>query len=409
MRAHGHDAPPLGPAERALAIEAAIAVLWPLTEKYKPMLDEIRFDIARARDRLEDAAPSIDRAGSRFEESIVACEQRVLEIDAYVAAGSYRKMAIRHLQPEQIARFAGLLARHAQDSLARIDRIELLATRLCARELHEGGGGLRSRAEVVALLGLAGCIAVDEESRARALGFFDAAAQRLATLTTVDDVFESGLYLDTRAYKVSLKERRLDPDVLHAAARFTIALEKCVDGLPRSDKITQSTLAARFQEAEEQVELLFGKVLGPDSGVEGNRAPTAEDDLPRTDPLPLLRRTGVRRNALRALGIAVAIAGAVLCVVRGRTSGNLRSLPAAELARLSPLLESGSLSKGKDSVLLARIPGSRWFLMSRSERRAAASDLRNRLLQRKIGAAVVFRDDDVLAIQIEQGRVLAVE
>jgi hypothetical protein len=67
------------------------------------------------------------------------------------------------------------------------------------------------------------------------------------------------------------------------------------------------------------------------------------------------------------------------------------------------------MSQGKDTFLLARIPSSRWFLMSRSERRAAASDLRNQLLRRKIGAAVVFRDDDVLAIQIEQGRVLAVE
>jgi predicted ribosome quality control (RQC) complex YloA/Tae2 family protein len=47
--------------------------------------------------------------------------------------------------------------------------------------------------------------------------------------------------------------------------------------------------------------------------------------------------------------------------------------------------------------------------MSRSERKSVASELRNRLMRRKITAAVVFRDDNVLAIQIEQGRVLAVE
>jgi len=365
--------------------------------------------MARVRDGLENGAGSVDVPKSHFENAVAAAEQRVLEIEARVAAGSYGKMPVRHLQPKQIARFAGLLARHANDSPARIDRVELLAARLCAGERREGERGLQSRAEVLALLRLAGCAAGDEDSRTRALAFFEAAAQRLATLATVDDVFDSGLYLDMRGYKISLKEQRLDPDVLYAAATFAVALGRCIEELPRSSKITEASLAVRFEEAERQIELLFGKDAGSASGEEHGKASTAEDDLPRTDPLPFLRRTGARRTVLRAVGIALAVAGAAVFAVRARGNGNLRPLASAELAKLSPLLESGSLSQGKDSFLLARIPSSRWFLMSRSERRAAASNLRNQLLRRRIVAAVVFRDDDVLAIQIERGRVFAVE
>jgi hypothetical protein len=402
-------APQVDMADRVLAIEAAIAVLWPLTEKCKPALDEIRIDIARARDAIEGGAGGIDAPGSPLENAVAASEQRVLDIDGRVAAGSYGKMPIDHLKPEQIARFAGLLVRHADDSPARIDRVELLVTRLCDRERRRKERALQSRAEILDLLRVGGCVAGDADSRRRALGFFDAATQRLATLPTVDDLFDSGLYLDMRGYKISLKEQRLDPDVLYAAASFAVALQKSIEELPRSAKITESSLAARFEEAERQIELLFGKDTPSASEEDRAKTSTQEDDLPRTTPLPFLRRTGAKRNVLRAVGVAVALAGAALFLLRGRGSANLRALPSAELTRFSPLLDSGSVSRGKDVFLLARIPSSRWFLMSRSERRAAASNLRNQLLRRKIGAAVVFRDDDVLAIQIEQGRVLAVE
>jgi hypothetical protein len=395
-------------ADRLRAIEAAIAVLWPLTEKSKPALDEIRLDLGRVRDALENGTPGSGPSAPPLESVTAAAEQSILEIDARVATGAYGKMPVSHLQPEQIARFAGLLARHANQSPSRIDRVELLVARLCLGERQEERGQ-HPPAEVVSLLRRSGCVPGDPDSRTRALAFFDAAAQRLVTLATVDDIFDSGLYLDMRGYKISLKEERLDPDVLYAAASFTLRMDKCIGALPRSAKITESSLAARFEEAERHIELLFGKDLGSFPGEERSRPFTAEDDLPRTDRVPFLRRAGVRRNLLRAVGLALAVAGAALFVVRARGSANLKPLPPAQLAKLSPLLESGSMSQGKDTFLLARIPSSRWFLMSRSERRAAASDLRNQLLRRKIGAAVVFRDDDVLAIQIEQGRVLAVE
>jgi hypothetical protein len=115
------------------------------------------------------------------------------------------------------------------------------------------------------------------------------------------------------------------------------------------------------------------------------------------------------RNLLRAAGLAIAIAGGALLLARSRGGGKLVPVRGEELARLSPLLESGFLSAGEDRFLLGKIPAAKWMLMSRSERKMAASTLRNKLRRQHIEAAVVFRDDDVLAIQIERERVLAVE
>ena len=155
-----------------------------------------------------------------------------------------------------------------------------------------------------------------------------------------------------------------------------------------------------------QLEMHFGQPASLDA--ESRDPPAASsEETQRTDPLP--RARGSARHILRGIWIVLALAGGILLFARDRGSGQLVPLAANELARLSPLLESGALARGPDSCLVGRIPPTRWFLMSRSERKSAASALRNHLIGRKITAAMVFRDDDVLAIQIEEGRVLAVE
>jgi hypothetical protein len=384
--------------ERLLAIDAAIAFLHPLTERNRPALDEVRAGLGQIRAASSQGSAALEAAAA-------AAEAAILKVDAQVPTSSFRLASLAALPPAQVARYAGLLGRHAAGSLQRLDRVELLVTRLCTREEPGGAWALLSRAEVDDLLRLAG--RGPAGNSARAVSFFAAASQRAATLAAVNDAFESGLYLDTRGYKISLKEERLAPDALYAAASFNIAFQRRVHELQSAEGVAEPALAGRFRNAEEQIELLFGKtVLG---GLE-EPPPPAHEERARTAPIVLLERRRVPlRTWLRAGGIAFAVAGAVLVFARGRGDGKLVEIPKAELSRFSPLLESASLSKGPDSFLLGRIPAGRWMLLSRSERRMAASDLRNRLMRRKIGAAVVFRDDDVLAIQIEQGRVLAVE
>jgi hypothetical protein len=392
-RAAGPDPIPLE--QRLLALEAAVVLLRPLTQASRLQLEELADEIAALR-RADMQATAIDAVGP--------AEERVMQIEAQIPASALRRMALA--DAEQTARYAGLLARHAKDSTARIDRVELLVTRLCTDGAGNGKRALRPRAEVAGLLRLAGIAGNGDATRA--VGFFAAASQRLGTLASVSDVFDGGLYVDSRGYKISLKELRLDPDVLYAATSFNLAFQIRLEELQRAANMPDTELAECFRKAEAQIDLLFGDPAhrGETQGLDS----VAAGDRLRTDPIPM--PSGARRkrlHLLRAVGVAVALAGAVLLFVRGRGSSKLVPLPTKELAALSPLLESGSLAAGPDSFLVGKIPSSRWFLMSRSERRSAASTLRNRLMRKKVTAAIVFGDDNVLAIQIEQGRVLAVE
>jgi hypothetical protein len=321
-------------------------------------------------------------------------------VGAQLPTSSFRLISLSVLTREKVARYLGLLARNAHGSLERLDRVEILVTRLCAREDAGGTVVCRPRAEVDSLLRLvSGPVRGDP---ARAAAFFAAASQRLAMLATLDDVFSSGLYMDVRGYKVALKDERLDPDILHAAAAFNLAFRARIEELQHAAGIPETVLAARFLAAEEQIELLFG-----------TRASTLDEvpelSRPTTKPIPKRLRGPGLRTVLRAAGLAIAFAGAALLFARSRGGSKLVPVRAEELARLSPLLESGFLSAGEDRFLLGKIPAAKWMLMSRSERKMAASTLRNKLRRQHIEAAVVFRDDDVLAIQIERERVLAVE
>jgi hypothetical protein len=286
-----------------------------------------------------------------------------------------------------------------------LDRVELLVTRVCAVEEPDGARTVRPRSEVEELLRLVGIETTDHDSRARAVAFFAAASQRLTTMANVDGIFAGGLYLDARGYKISLNELRLDPEVLYAIAAFNVGLGERLRFFQQRENIRETELAARFESVDDQIEALFGAGGERGSPVE----PPARQERPRTDRVLRARRRRWVPNTLRALGIASAIAGATFLAIRSRGQSGLSVVRTEELKTFSPLLESGSISKGKDPFLLGRIASSRWFVMSRSERRSAASALRNHLMRRKINSAVVFRDDDVLAIQIEQGRVLAVE
>ena len=387
------DPPPFE--HRLLALEAAVALLRPATQGSRPALEELADEIAHIRQL--GPVPGAE-AGLRD------AEELVLQIDARIPASSIRVMPLP--DAEQAARYAGLLAHHAEGSLPRMDRVDILVTRLCASESTEGRRSVRPRADLDQVLKLAGTPCSADSSRA--IAFFAAASQRLPTLGSLNDVFEGGLYLDTRGYKVSLKQQRLDPDVLYAAAAFNLAFESRLDELQHAAGMSDSDLAGRLRAAEQQIDMLFGEPAGRALEEAPAGVPSSQDRQ-RTDPIPLPRARRPWRNLLRGVGIAVALAGSVFLYLRDRGSSRLVPLPAKELARLSPLLESGSLAGGADSFLVGRIPSSRWMLMSRSERKSVASELRNRLMRRKITAAVVFRDDNVLAIQIEQGRVLAVE
>src|SRR5262249_21762100 len=154
--------------DRLLAVEAAVAVLRTATYSNRAPLEEVADEI------------SILRRGNvaNAEADLAAIEAAVLHLDDCIPSSNIRRLAT--LDPAEAAPYAVLLARHAGGSLARVDRVELIATRLCTTEDEGGGRTLRAKAQVDPFLRCAGVPA--NAPPTKAISFFEAATQRLMAL-----------------------------------------------------------------------------------------------------------------------------------------------------------------------------------------------------------------------------------
>src|SRR6267143_4369409 len=95
--------------------DLAVALLRPATQGSRPALEELADEIAQIRQL--GLVPEAE-AGLRDAEEVV------LQIDARIPTSSIRRMPLP--DAEQTARYAGLLAHHAEGSLARMDRVDML-------------------------------------------------------------------------------------------------------------------------------------------------------------------------------------------------------------------------------------------------------------------------------------------
>lgn len=349
-----------------------------------------------------------------FEEKLAAAEGWTLELSDEWPVSDTRQLPLASVAPEVVAAYAGFLARNADRCLPRRDRAEFLAGQLLTERTGQGRIRMRPQAEVGHLLRQMAPFRVSNPEAVAAVGaFFSGAVQRFDTLDTFEQIFESGLYLDARGYKVSLRNDLFDPDILCAAVEFNAHFGLRVRALQEIGAVSESDLRARFEAADEDIQRMFNDAAGAAAPVtyEPLTAPASTPAPAAKPPVGWSTRRKVRvLHVFRVVALAGILAGGTLLVLHRLHSGGLINVNQSELKALSPLLESGSLSTstGATRFLLGRISSGRWFVMSRSERRAAARSLRTAMKHRHIASAMIYRDD-VLAVQVEQGRVLVVE
>lgn len=347
-----------------------------------------------------------------LDEKLGAVESALLAADAAVPMLLFRKrFDLDALSPAAVGRYAAFLAAHLGSDAERRDRIDLLVTRMVSERDEAGRTRMREKTEVAAFLRqVSGGQRLPEDRRTRAVRFFAEQVARLVRLDGPLAVFDSGLYGETYAFKLSLREGYLDPDVLYAAASFNVSLGR-YQSIHRS--VSRNALADAARRVKSEVQSVFTteRVRAAETATQRyERSRMVEKAAARTG-----RVTVAARHKPLPLARVVRVAAAVLVVAGGAyvLSGLHRSrqtvVDPTDLASLSPVLASGRTIEGASTVFVGAVDATRWKALDADARRETAHEIAGRLgTQWDIEAALVASGGRA-AIQIDQGKVVFVQ
>ena len=402
------------------------------------LLDALQIEDERVQP-LRDALA----AGPR-DESLDALEATYLAIDEAIPSSIFRERLTQvQLDAAVLCPVAALLARHAQLT-ARLDRVELLATRVLTREIADGQLEALPEEDFLRVLDqIAPAVTLAANRRDPSVSFFIEAAQRLEGFTSAHDVFNSGLYMDVQGYKRGLRSHRLDPGILYASVLLSVAITNHLMRLVARTGAERGVVLARIASTDMKVDEIFSRreqldlarkreapqaapVAAPvqvtrkekeaakakakataEAEAEARAKARAEGGLQPPELAAMNSQRG-RRYALVA-GVILAIVGAGM-IVRGPVSNvnTLVAMDGSATARISPLLASAELAKGAGKpTLWGRVHEPAWLSLSLAERKSAAAAMVKSLAHKSIDNAFIFRGKS-LVVQVDQGQLILV-
>jgi len=364
---------------------------------------------------LEPGSRPFDVLLAELEGGLIAMEQELAKVDSGIPMPWFRL----HFDPkratsEALADYASLLGRHAGDDPARLDRVQLLLTRLVHNFVGDDGGASVSLRTLLAEA--LPPSPVDVKTRESAVTFFREAAKRLAGFKSLSELTGSGFFVDTRGYKLSLRKNILDPEVMATVIEFNEGISAAIDRLAKSELPQAGALEQHMVEVDQRIRQLFKDLRTDDpAAMLDFEKRVAKNDARKKKPKPKAwtapRRPGVRTGRRFQWQYAVLIVGALVFFVTLPSRTNLAELPPDQVLGWSPVLVAASLSPPPPRpprLLLGQVNKSRWALMNAQQRRAAANQLAETMKERNIEAATVMMEGQVV-IQIERGTLLMVQ
>jgi hypothetical protein len=331
--------------------------------------------------------------------AIARNENILFEIDAAMPMSWFRERFARigdkrlesELSSEALSRTANLLARRARD-VARIDRIEFIATRLLTRELPDGQLEALPEGEFFQLLSqLSLGVTADDDTRDKAVAFCVSAAERLQQATSVETLLGSGVYLELQGYKKSLREKRLDAAILYACILLSVAITNYLIRFAAGEGLAHRTLLARVASTELDAE----KILS-----------AAEDtDADKLKP-HFARSARLRDDPRLRLVVGIVIAFSIWTFGGPpHPTAVMSDLPPDRFGPISPVLQSALLSDGEaPRVFIARVVDKTWARLSPEEKRSEAVAVRiARGVQQEEASLGLIYDGDKLVALIEEG------
>jgi hypothetical protein len=363
--------------------------------------------------RMQAGAPEYARTLARLEELAQQIEATLVELDENVPSATFRLvLSTAHVGPVLLLQYARMIARHFRATALHTERLQALVQKLLTLPKLDGAREIRPREDTEAALRY---IVRESEApaslRAAALEFFAAATVRIHAIQRLDEIFDGGFYLDILGYQVSLRESLVDAEILRAAVELNAALWNQLVGLMKLEGISLAQAYERMSSVEEQVAKIFLSLEPdePSSIAQRFELRQTKEAAERQEAVKLLKpRHGLRVFAAVVLAIALGLGVGVLRR-SSRNENELVALEAGALAALSPVLESGSASKGlAEPILFAQVQASKWVMMNDRERSQAASRLAVAIGKKNMGGALIFQGNAIV-IQVSGGNVLFVQ
>jgi hypothetical protein len=386
--------------ELAIATRGATVLLDQLGVEHPqlPVLTQRARSLADRAERLQ-VLPEVDPARRRGEEGLrgesLTLAGDIAKLDDSIAFAWLRERFASDPPREELLGYTTTIAAVAQSG-ERIDRVDFLAARLLSRE-HDGGQrDVLDEAEVSTLLArVVPETAIEPERRDKALGFFEQCADRLEGMESVDQLFDSGLYVDVKGFKAALAADRLDPAVLYASVLLSVAI---TNHLARHG----------------------ARAAGGETGDTSHAFDRAPDEAAALEKrfqqarLSIARQTlrELRRNSWRTVALAAAtVVCGVLALWSNAPSQRLRlqSAESAIVADVSELLLEGGFSSGEGQrVFVGSVDQARWDALDDAARGAALEGVATRLLEgMNVREALLLAQGEVVG-QVVQGRVVFV-
>ncbi|MEW5737721.1 MAG: hypothetical protein AB1938_02280 [Myxococcota bacterium] len=356
---------------------------------------------------------ALDEALRRLESDVHKYEQDLEALDRAIPMGWFRE----HFDASQassvaLADYASLLGRHVGDSPLRLDRIQFLLTRVVSFFLAPEDSSTARRRELLAEA--LPRIELDEASRQTAVTFLRDAAARVASFKRLSELTSSGFFVDVRGYKLSLRHKLLDPDVMAAAIELNEAVNDNLRRLAEADAPAGKEIEAHLAEVDQQIKALF-QALREDETATQQRFDSwlrrnAEKRAKKKAAEKAFKPAGKAKKVDRRLVMGGVLAALLLVMwIRWPGGSNLQDLPAGDVAYLCPVLKSGGVGPPKSpKIFIGQVDQARWATMSLSARRETADNLARRLKERGLLAGTVLMEQQVV-VQIEQGKVLLVQ
>lgn len=371
--------------------------------------EEFNAIVLKEGDALDDAVRRLESEVLRFERALEA-------LDRTIPMGWFRE----HFDASQassvaLADYASLLGRYVGDSPLRLDRIQFLLTRVVSFFMSPEDASTGRRIE---LLGEAlPHVDVDDASRDTAVAFLHDAARRVSSFARINEVIASGFFVDIRGYKLSLRQKLLDPAIMAAAIELNEAVNDNLRRLAEADAPAGKEIQAHLAEVDAHIKSIFTQLREDETATQQEfdrwLARNAEKRRKKasqkpTEFKPLGKGKAKKLDRRVVLGGIIAVLLLVMWV-RWPGGAPLKDLSKADVAQISPVLVAGTVAPAKNpKIFVGQVDKSRWALMSLSDRRQAAESLARNLVSRGWFSGTVMMEQQVV-IQVEQGKILIVQ
>lgn len=200
--------------------------------------------------------PALEATLRKLETGVQQLGQALDALDARVPMSWFRA----RFDPSQassvaLADYASLLSRSVGEDPARLDRLELILTRLVRLFVSAEHDSPELRRQLLAEALPPSNLAAP--ARQAAVTFCHDAVQRLETFTRLGDLIGSRFFVDVRSFKHAQRLQLLDPEVMSAVIELNEATSEVLDRLARAEQVQGKALEQHLLEVDLRIKSLF--------------------------------------------------------------------------------------------------------------------------------------------------------